>query len=1216
MIPPCVVFRRECEGKIWSTKDGVSRRPRSHSGVMASFENKSSEKKKGVVRRFSALAMETKLAAAVDEKGMLLVVNLAANVYRVVSFEVTASLAFGQESVLVAAVPRTSTTSALVFDVLGKRRETTKTGHKGPIFHLESCDDKLLSLSRDTAKIWSFIEGEKKYTRTSFFSTRNDKGNIVSGHFGGATKVSLLFADSICIYSITGDCLAQFRESLRTIAFDGQKLIGARGAQYYEWKEDDLIVRKFPAGISGIDWIDFSNNDVLFLSDEGRVVGATSDKFFEVGTSAPITQMAVNGFHLLLATSAGRLTFVDLRVARTKHELHEATKHELHEALQKEEVEESDDEEPPLRGIKAVNEKKEVFLKPVEHKSSQVRLERIERVSAKNNTFLTPKRLKFLLVDQGTFPAKHRPLIWRMLLKLPESDEAFEALLDGETNEEPSVASAEVASSKLMSQAEKRSLVRVVKALVSWCRVLGNVEWLPNAAYPFVAVFQRDATCAFEAMALTFGKIAVGYFSCWPEAPLQLLVCVQELTSYFAEDLLKEVSPREWAWPMMKSFFSEILPAETWLAVFDFIFMAASESMERATSLVLLVPVAYVLSQANVLKGLTKSEILDWSRRPSAQPPASFLQSWKRLAAVCESNAILKKSARGSPPSRFEGLGAVADDARDKARQFPFPLFSKNDDIITQTYPAFMAFPTVATDIARKERERVALELQRFKENNYGDDSSTIMETQKAEKAARQLAATEKAAAAAEEASLKRLADLSHQRFLIENEYRSSALSRRLEVATRAEKNARLAMEATTKRREIAKQRAEDEVVAAEKNLKAVAEDATKREKVAMLEAKAIERVARLRDGVEREAEFKNFQEEAASKARRLELESRLESGRVAFEARQRLEDAKARDAAEAQEDAAMQSEFQRLGVARSLLEASLRKEVERAEAESKLLESRADDERLRAARRRLKTLNRQMAAQTNDALSNAKEPAERSCLENRQAQLDTLSQRALLERSNEDRQALAFDRNQHHRQVAAMRRAADADEKQVYENSEAALKAAAAEFDKENAARRQNILSEDKAEAKTEEETRLDALRRDVKVAADLKERARADRGETQSAFLAKSIAEFKTDARLPTSHLEEDLSPRGSNAAPNFTSLATTLNDIDDDAPNKNRPSSSDDDDYPVLLTATEDKRTTPPSASTPPPRDGGGLNLDDLDALLSRARAVLDDAVFNDD
>ena len=1227
-LPSRVKLSDRKEGKV-----DLETRPRTRNGVVLVVEN---------TKRFVAVAIQGNQVAAIDEKGTLFL--LRGTTYRVRRTEPCTHLAFALKSLVGAR------RSSLVFHLGDPDEVITRSGHKLPISYLESNDGSLLSVSADGTRLWQYTT---KWIRKRYFPPPSPGKEIVTARLFRGDVVVLDSSATVRIYSSeTGVELRQHtvRITRKPALACGDSIIVASGRLMYAF-EDEIKERTLPVQVNSfIDAVDVTPKELLYLTDDGRIFGESS-KVFQI-RAPPTTSFAVDGDDLVLATSDGNLIFVDLRVARTKNivtalpktnvieELPEDDDNEdLVEEEQKIEPQEEEEEQPST--TKKKNE-------PPKKKKTQP-LWRMERMAAAQNSFLTPKRLQFLLEDEGSFPVKYRPLIWRMLLDLPEGDETFENLMTNEAS--PALESAEAAN--LMTR-EKKSLVTVVGALTSWCEVLGQAEWLPAAVYPVVKVFQRDATCAFETVLIIFGKIGRGWLACWPEAPLHLLACVGELTRLFCEaehlGALREAlfqrtmtPPKLWAWPMLRTFFSEVLPAETWLAVWDTIFTALSQSGEdAAASFFLLVPVAYAVTHASVVgAAMSQSDVIDWARRPSTQPfQKTFLMTWKRLASVCQGAATLKQLARGVPPMKLaEGLNAVAEDALERARAFPFPLMPPKDQPwLPRCYPELRTFPKVAVDLARQERDRVALEVARVQATERGVDA-VKREAEKAASAARKLAAAEAASAVAEEAATERMKDAATRRAVILKEQRATAVAARLDLASKTEQRARVAMEATARRREASKQRCENEMKAAELAVEQAAEDARAWDRVTSLEAQAIERVAKLRDAAEREAEARAFEEDAASRARRLELEARMDQAKLAAEDEKRSARLKREDEEEAAEDARREAELTRFGTARAFLEAALRRDVAKADDARASLARRSEDEAARAARRSAKIRARETAETTANALFSAKEVAdqrrERTLLEaqERTSKLDTATAEALDQRDREDRDHLATERMFHDRHVEAILRAATLEDTAIDARNEEALHLALAELDKEAAARR--LRDAGRAADAASRAHRADAIAKlqDSRLGTiaqqrshysavrdDLRQQARIEEAALKAALTqhAPSAAAAQTPPKQqqqspPPVDRRPDLADLLSRSlevptpaddeSTQFTNLASSLNNADET-------------DLAVPSVQSPAATPNPPTSATSAADDrrAAAANLDELDALLSRARAVLDDAVFS--
>ena len=95
-------------------------------------------------------------------------------------------------------------------------------------------------------------------------------------------------------------------------------------------------------------------------------------------------------------------------------------------------------------------------------------------------------RLQSLLSEFGKFPAKYRCLIWRFLLRLPENHIAHTNL----TSKGPHPAYAAIQSKYPLKDSRLlRRLVSCLSAIAHWSPVFGEVEFLPELAFPFVKIY-------------------------------------------------------------------------------------------------------------------------------------------------------------------------------------------------------------------------------------------------------------------------------------------------------------------------------------------------------------------------------------------------------------------------------------------------------------------------------------------------------------------------------------------------------------------------------------------------------------------------------------------------------------------------------------------------------------------------------------------------------
>ncbi|KAA0161137.1 hypothetical protein FNF31_03978 [Cafeteria roenbergensis] len=175
----------------------------------------------------------------------------------------------------------------------------------------------------------------------------------------------------------------------------------------------------------------------------------------------------------------------------------------------------------------------------------------------------------------GAFPDDQRLLAWRFLLRLPGNARAFHDLRSA--GQHPAFDDLgdrfPMRSRRLLS-----ALQDTVSVLAHWCPALADAPWLPNFVFPFVKLttsgspapaLVRCELCI--AMVLNF---AATFLQAFPMAPVQTLgaaeaalrTCDPRLADHLA---MLGVTPERWAWPLLRSAFSEALPRSRWVRLWD-----------------------------------------------------------------------------------------------------------------------------------------------------------------------------------------------------------------------------------------------------------------------------------------------------------------------------------------------------------------------------------------------------------------------------------------------------------------------------------------------------------------------------------------------------------------------------------------------------------------------------------------------------------------------
>ena len=182
-------------------------------------------------------------------------------------------------------------------------------------------------------------------------------------------------------------------------------------------------------------------------------------------------------------------------------------------------------------------------------------------------------RLRGLLESYGSFPERHRRLVWTHLLRLPMLGEAYAATMRASLARGIVQGFAEVAAirdGRLAARTE-----RVLGCLAAWCEPLSAAEWLPGFVFPFVALFGIEEHACFEAVASLlmnqYAGLMRGGFPGPPRSPLRAIddLLAANDTPLWASLSSAAAGPVVYAWPLLRSAFSEVLARDEWLMVQD-----------------------------------------------------------------------------------------------------------------------------------------------------------------------------------------------------------------------------------------------------------------------------------------------------------------------------------------------------------------------------------------------------------------------------------------------------------------------------------------------------------------------------------------------------------------------------------------------------------------------------------------------------------------------
>ncbi|CAG8588400.1 5223_t:CDS:10 [Ambispora leptoticha] len=261
----------------------------------------------------------------------------------------------------------------------------------------------------------------------------------------------------------------------------------------------------------------------------------------------------------------------------------------------------------------ATKEKEQKDELPLEKPSAvTVEVSTIQRMSSASREERREKLIE-KLKQYGEYPTKHRIRIWRILLDLPDNQDAYNNLIKKDL--EPSVKEKlskkfSVKDPKHLQLATKMELY--LSTLIKWGLPPEVVlDWIPNIMFPFMEIFlDNDDIFGFESI-LT---ILLNWFQhCWedyPTAPSQFLNIICNLLEHWDKSLYNHfdqcgiILGEQCLWPILLSSFSAILNKKDWHRLWDHFFSNEEPSMLHYFV------VAYFVVMREALLQLTKKKAI------------------------------------------------------------------------------------------------------------------------------------------------------------------------------------------------------------------------------------------------------------------------------------------------------------------------------------------------------------------------------------------------------------------------------------------------------------------------------------------------------------------------------------------------------------------------------------------------------------------------------
>ncbi|EFA06627.1 TBC1 domain family member 31 [Tribolium castaneum] len=216
-----------------------------------------------------------------------------------------------------------------------------------------------------------------------------------------------------------------------------------------------------------------------------------------------------------------------------------------------------------LKAVRAESARKKVKLKRC--------LEKMGIVKEQIREILEIEKLRMILKECGEFPDSYRTKIWEHLLALPNNRELYNGIINHRM-----IVSFEDLCRKypLENKRNLKNLKQLLDNLVTWCPFFLNVDYLPLFVFPFVKVFINKPLTCFEAVCTIILNWCQFWFEYFPLPPINILAMIENVLMVHDPELLdfltrKKVSSELYAWPILRTAFSEVLTAPSWKIFWD-----------------------------------------------------------------------------------------------------------------------------------------------------------------------------------------------------------------------------------------------------------------------------------------------------------------------------------------------------------------------------------------------------------------------------------------------------------------------------------------------------------------------------------------------------------------------------------------------------------------------------------------------------------------------
>lgn len=349
------------------------------------------------------------------------------------------------------------------------------------------------------------------------------------------------------------------------------------------------------------------------------------------------------------------------------------------------------------------------------------------------------------LKKHGQFPAKHRAVVWRFLLRLPENEEAFADLCLRGTHPRYQHLHDQY---PVRDRRVFKRLQDLCSRLTHWSPVYAEVDYLPQLVFPFVVMFASDEIAALEAVMSVLMWWGHSWQATFPNPPVHLTDTFDSLLALHDDRLHAhlyacEVPPGLMCWTLVSTLFSEILPSPTWLGVMDYML-----SHIREMELLFLLPIAILKEiRISLLAATEARHIVRYIRQPQTLDALQLLRTvtiirrntpGHLLTAITSATPVSDDASPTASGTKSSTLKRTASMGTQQTSPEEIALGHVREDMVAQEgnpifplpkgrYPAYDGFPPYLVDWQAKER---ALALAMKKEVAAKESALSELENQ------------------------------------------------------------------------------------------------------------------------------------------------------------------------------------------------------------------------------------------------------------------------------------------------------------------------------------------------------------------------------------------------------------------------------------------------------------------------------------------------------